>query len=225
MGADSSTPPDVRLRPRLRGVSHQWATGLFAVAGVALVVAAADRGTEAVVACAVYAFSIVGLLATSAIYHRVAWRTASSRAWMRRLDHAMIFVLIGGTYTPVALLALDPPLGTAVLVTVWAGAAVGIAVNLVWISAPRGIVIALYIALSWVVVLAMKELAERVGVLALGLFLLGGVLYTGGAVVYARRRPDPVPGVFGYHELFHACVVLALSAHFAAIAFRVLPQA
>jgi hemolysin III len=218
-------PPDVRLRPRLRGVSHQWAFVASLVAGVALVVAAADRGTEAWVACAVYALSVAGLLGTSATYHRVAWRTAAARAWMRRLDHAMIFVLIGGTYTPVALLALTPPLGTVVLVVVWSGALVGIVINLVWITAPRGLIAGIYVALGWVLVLAMKELTERVGTAALVLFVLGGLLYTGGAVVYARRSPDPVPAVFGYHEVFHACVLLALAAHFAAIAFEVLPQA
>lgn len=219
------TAPDVSLRPRLRGVSHQWAFLAFLFAGAWLVADAAGRGTEAWVACLVYALSIAGLLGTSATYHRVAWRTAEARGWMRRLDHAMIFVLIGGTYTPVALLALEPPLGTIVLAVVWGGALVGIVVNLAWIHAPRGVVIALYIALGWVVVLAMRSLTERVGVAALVLFLAGGLLYTGGAVVYARRSPDPVPGVFGYHEVFHACVVLALAAHFAAVAFEVLPTA
>lgn len=221
----TAAPPDVSLRPRLRGVSHQWAFFVFLAAGAWLVADAAGRGTEATVACAVYVVSIAGLLGTSATYHRVAWRTAEARAWMRRLDHAMIFLLIGGTYTPVALLALSESLGTVVLAVVWGGALVGIVVNLAWIHAPRGIVISLYIALGWVVVLAMKQLTDRVGTGALLLFVLGGLLYTGGAIVYARRSPDPVPGVFGYHEVFHACVVLALAAHFAAIAFEVLPQA
>ncbi len=217
--------PDPSLRPRLRGVSHQWAFFVFLLAGAALVADAAGRGTEAWVACSVYALSIAGLLGTSAIYHRVPWRTAAARARMRRLDHAMIFVLIGGTYTPVALLALEPPLGTVVLCVVWGGALIGMVVNLAWIHAPRGIVIALYIALGSVVVLAMRELTDRIGGVALALFVVGGLLYTVGAIAYARRAPDPVPGVFGYHEVFHACVVLALAVHFAAIAFEVLPQA
>lgn len=220
-----AAPPDVTLRPRLRGVSHQWAFVVSLATGAALVASAASHGTEAVVACVVYALSIAGLLGTSATYHRVAWRTAAARAWMRRLDHAMIFVLIGGTYTPVALLALEPPLGTVVLVVVWTGAAVGIAVNLLWIGAPRGVIVGIYLAVSWVVVLATRELTQRVGLGAFALFALGGLLYTGGAIVYARRRPNPVPGTFGYHEVFHACVVLALAAHFAAIAFVVVPQA
>jgi hemolysin III len=225
MGSVPAAPPDVSLRPRLRGVSHQWAFVVSLVAGAGLVASAAGRGTEAVVACLVYALSIAGLLGTSATYHRVAWRTAAARARMRRLDHAMIFVLIGGTYTPVALLALEPPLGPVVLVVVWAGAAVGILVNLVWITAPRWLIAGIYVALGWVVVLAMNDLTVRTGALTLGLFVLGGLLYTGGAVVYARRSPDPVPGVFGYHEVFHACVLVALAAHFAAIALRVVPQA
>lgn len=108
--------PDVALRPRLRGISHQWAFWVSLAAGAGLVASAVGHGTRAVVACTIYALSVAGLLGTSATYHRVAWRTAAARARMRRLDHAMIFVLIGGTYTPVALLALDRPLGTAVLV-------------------------------------------------------------------------------------------------------------
>lgn len=225
MGSAQAAPPDVSLRPRLRGVWHQWAFVASLGAGVALVAFAAGRGTEAVVACAVYAGSIAGLLGTSATYHRVAWRTSAARARMRRLDHAMIFVLIGGTYTPVALLALEAPLGTLVLVVVWSGAAVGIVVNLIWITAPRWLVVAIYVALSWVVVLALRELTQRTGLFALGLFGLGGLLYMGGGAVYALRRPDPVPGVFGYHEVFHACVLGAIAAHFAAIALVVVPQA
>lgn len=217
--------PDVSLRPRLRGVWHQWGFYISLVAGAALVVSAVPRGSEAVVACVVYALSIAGLLGTSATYHRVAWRTAAARAWMRRLDHAMIFVLIGGTYTPVALLALDRPLGTIVLLTVWIGGAIGIAINLVWITAPRWLIAAIYVALGWVAVLATNQLTQRTGAGTLALFALGGVLYTGGAVVYARRRPNPRPGVFGYHEIFHACVMLALAAHFAAIAFVIVPRA
>ncbi len=226
--APASTPapaPDVSLRPRLRGVWHQWGFYVSLVAGAALVLSAVPHGSEAVIACVVYVLSIAGLLGTSATYHRVAWRTAASRAWMRRLDHAMIFVLIGGTYTPVALLALEPPLGTIVLLTVWIGGAVGIAINLVWITAPRWLIAAIYVALGWVAVLATNQLAQRTGPGTLALFALGGVLYTGGAVVYARRRPDPRPGIFGYHEVFHACVVLALATHFAAIAFVIVPQA
>lgn len=224
MTSAHQAPPDVSLRPRLRGVSHQWAFVVSLAAGGVLVAAAIDRGTEAAVACAVYALSVAGLLGTSATYHRIDWRSAAARARMRRLDHAMIFVLIGGTYTPVALLALEPPLGTVVLVVVWTGAAIGIALNLVWITAPRWLIAGIYVALGWVVVLATDELTDRTGPLAIALFALGGLLYTGGAVVYARRRPDPVPGVFGYHEVFHACVLLALAAHFTAIAFIVLPQ-
>nr|MBA2348115.1 hemolysin III family protein [Solirubrobacterales bacterium] len=208
-----------------RGVWHQWGFYVSLVAGAALVLSAVPHGSEAVIACVVYVLSIAGLLGTSATYHRVAWRTAAARAWMRRLDHAMIFVLIGGTYTPVALLALEPPLGTIVLLTVWIGGAVGIAINLVWITAPRWLIAAIYVALGWVAVLATNQLAQRTGPGTLALFALGGVLYTGGAVVYARRRPDPRPGIFGYHEVFHACVVLALATHFAAIAFVIVPQA
>jgi hemolysin III len=131
----------------------------------------------------------------------------------------MIFVLVAGTYTPFALLVLAPALGWAVLGVVWGGALTGIAISLLWIDAPRWLTAVLYVALGWVSIVMMPQLWDRAGVLAVALLATGGVLYTVGAVVYARRRPDPVPRVFGYHEVFHALVIAAAAVHFAAIAF------
>jgi hemolysin III len=210
-------------KPRLRGVSHQWAFFFFAVAGAALVVAAPSG--KATLAAVIYVFTVAGLFGTSAVYHRVTWATERARKWMRRLDHAMIFFLIAGTYTPFALLVLDGTLGTAILVGVWAGAFAGVILNLVWIDSPKWVTAAVYIGLGWVAIIALPDLTSELGAGALALVAGGGVLYTIGAVIYALRRPDPVPAVFGYHEIFHVLVIAAALLQFAAIAFYVLPAA
>ena len=219
-GVVAPSQPEPPVRPRLRGVVHQWSFFVALAAGVALVVLApAGRAT---VACAVYAVALCGLLGTSALYHRVTWRP-SIRPWMRRLDHSMIFVLIAGTYTPFAVLVLSRPLSDVVLIGVWAGAAAGILFTLVWIRAPKWLTAAAYVALGWFSLIAIPQLVERTGPVAFALLAGGGVAYTAGAVVYARRRPDPRPAVFGYHELFHVLVVVAALAHFVAVAAYAAP--
>ena len=209
------------MKPSLRGVLHQWGAIVSLPLGVALVIAAPDG--EATLAAAIYAAAVTGLLATSATYHRVNWRRPRARAWMRRLDHSMIFVLIAGTYTPFSLLVLDGTLATAVLIAVWAGALGGIVLNLVWITAPKWVTASVYVSLSWVAVIAMPELASRLGAGGVALLLGGGLLYTAGAIIYASGKPDPKPAVFGYHEIFHALVLAAAAAHFAVVAFYALP--
>ncbi len=190
--------------------------------GVALVATAgSDRARVAV---AVYALSLMALFSVSATYHRVNWRSVSARSWMRRLDHSMIFVLIAGTYTPFALLALHGSLALAILVAVWAGALTGVVFKLVWINAPPALMLAAYIALGWVAVAAIPQLVAAIGDTALALLGLGGVLYTLGAVVYALKRPDPSPTAFGYHELFHVFVILAAALQYAVIAVWVVPH-
>src|SRR5436309_2547617 len=184
-------------------------------------VALSDDGRTRL-AMSVYAFSVAGLLGTSALYHRREW-TNRARMWMRRLDHSMIFVLIAGTYTPFALLVLHGGMATAILITVWAGALAGIVLNLVRVTAPKPVTAAAYITIGWVAVAAMPQLAHAIGPVGVGLILGGGILYTIGAVVYALRRPNPLPGVFGYHEVFHALVVAAAVAHFTAVAIYALP--
>jgi hemolysin III len=210
------------VKPKLRGVVHQWSFFVALAAGTALVVLApAGRATAA---CAVYAVALCGLLGTSALYHRVTWRP-SVRAWMRRLDHSMIFVLIAGTYTPFAVLLLSGPTQGVVLAGVWGGAAAGIVFTLLWIRAPKWLTATAYIALGWFSIVALPQLAERAGAGALALLAVGGAAYTAGAVIYARRRPDPRPAVFGYHELFHVLVVVAALAHFVAVAAYAVPAA
>jgi hemolysin III len=217
--AASATPT---IRPRFRGVIHQWSFFVALVAGAALVAwAPAGRAT---IASAIYSIALAGLLGTSALYHRVTWRP-SVHAWLRRLDHSMIFVLIAGTYTPFAVLVLDDPLGDIVLVGVWGGALAGIVFTMIWIDAPHWLTAAAYVALGWFSVVAIPQITERTGVGALALLAIGGAAYTAGAVVYARRRPDPRPATFGYHEIFHVLVVVAAAAHFAAVAAFALPEA
>jgi hemolysin III len=207
-------------RPRLRGISHLIAAIVAAIAGVLLVAGAPT--TTAAVAAGIYGVGLTLQFATSALYHRVWWRTARARAWMRHADHAAIFVCIAATYTPFALLVLDGWLGVAILVAAWVGAAAGVVRELAWPTAPRWIAVAAYVALGW---LAVPTAPWLIG--SLGWRLLpvvgGGVLYTLGAVVYAARRPDPAPALFGYHEVFHALVVGAAALMFGVIAFAVIP--
>jgi hemolysin III len=144
---------------------------------------------------------------------------------MRRLDHSMIFFLIAGTYTPFALLVLDGPLADAILVVVWIGAIAGAIVEMVWIDHPKWVAALIYISLGWVATVAFPGLFAEIGVAGTLLVAAGGLLYTAGAVVYATQRPNPSPRVFGYHEVFHALVIAAAAAHFAAVAFYALPAA
>lgn len=209
------------VKPRLRGVSHQWAFVASLFLGAALVLAA--KTPKATVAVTIYAVSLSALLGTSALYHRVDWKRPEVRRWMRRLDHSMIFFLIAGTYTPFALLVLHGPLADAILVVVWIGAIVGAVVEMVWIDHPKWVAALIYISLGWVAAAAFPELWGEMGVAGTLLIAAGGLLYTAGAVVYATQRPNPSPRVFGYHEIFHLFVILAAAAHFAAIAFFALP--
>ena len=211
------------VKPRLRGVVHEYAFFVALVAGAGLLVLAPSP--KARLASAIYVLGLAGLLGTSALYHRVTWRRPNVRRWLRRLDHSMIFLLIAGTYTPFALLVLSQPLGTVVLVLIWAGAAGGIVLSLLWPDAPRTVSAAIYISLGWVAIIAMPQLFHRLGALGVALIAAGGLLYSVGAIVYARQRPDPVPTVFGYHEIFHVLVVAAAALHFAVIAFLVVPLA
>ena len=207
------------VKPKLRGVLHQWAFFVSLVAGAVLVLIA--PAGEATLATAIYAFTIAGLFGVSAVYHRVNWVSATARRWMRRLDHSMIFLLIAGTYTPFALLVLDGPLATAILIAVWGGALAGIVLNLVWIDAPKWVTAIVYLALGWVAVIAFPSMFEDLGVTPTILVAVGGLLYTVGAIVYASHKPDPAPAVFGYHEIFHALVIAAAAVQYAVVAFYV----
>ena len=219
MSSRPQTEPDVGIaaRPRLRGVLHLAGFAGACVVGVLLVVAA---GEGRVLAAAVFAGSVAAMLAASSLYHRVVW-TPRARLWMRRIDHAGIYLLIAGTYTPIGLLSLEGWLQRVVLGVVWGGAAAATLTKFCWVSAPKWLSAVFGIVLGWVGVAAMPQLVHTGGPAAVGLLAAGGLAYTGGAVVYALRRPDPFPRVFGYHELFHALTLVALACQYVAIAFFV----
>jgi hemolysin III len=203
------------LVPRLRGVTHAWAL-VAAVGGAVVLALLAPAGTPRLAAI-VYGCGLCALFAGSALYHRWRW-SPRVRPLLRRIDHSTIFVFIAASYTPIALLVLEGSLRWVVLGLVWAGALAGVALSVAWITAPRVLVACTYVALGWVAVIATPQLVERLPVAPLVLLAVGGLLYSAGAAVYAARRPDPWPHVFGFHELFHAFVVAAAAAHYAAMA-------
>jgi hemolysin III len=206
-------------RPLLRGVLHQAAFTASLVVGTLLIVGAdGDRGHAA---ASIFAGSVAACFGASALYHRVTW-TPNVRLWMRRVDHAGIFLLIAGTYTPVCLLTLQGAWRPVVLAIVWTGAAAAITLKFVWVAAPKWLAAATGIVLGWVAIVALPQLASRLDPAGLALLGAGGLAYTAGAIVYVRRRPDPAPAVFGYHELFHALTIVAVACQYVAIAFFVI---
>jgi hemolysin III len=187
------------------------------VAGVCLVLGAGS--VRARLAVSVYALSVAALFGTSALYHRIDWRTIGARRWMRRLDHTMIFVLIAGSYTPFGLLVLHGPVAVVTVVAAWSAALAGAVFKLVWIDAPGWLGATIYILIGWISVIALPELVHRLGIAPVLALALGGILYSVGGVIYAKKRPDPVPRVFGYHELFHLLVIAAAALQYAVVAF------
>jgi hemolysin III len=221
MASIRSTSVLVAPKPRLRGVSHQYAFFVSLACGAGLIAAASSP--RARLAASVYALAVSALLGTSALYHRIEWRPAARR-WMKRLDHSMIFVLIAGTYTPVALLALRGALADTMLIVLWAAALGGVIFKLAWIDAPKWVMAATCVVLGLVTAAVIGQLPAAIGWLGVAGLGAGGALYIAGAVIYATERPNPSPRVFGYHEIFHALVIAAASLHYAVIAFAVLPR-
>jgi hemolysin III len=204
-------------RPLLRGVLHEVAFWCSLGAG-ALLIVTADEG-ERQLGAAVFAVSVAACFGVSALYHQVTWRPPI-RLWMRRLDHAGVYLLIAGTYTPV-FLVLHGRWRPVVLTVVWTGAVLAIALKFFWVSSPRWLAAAIGLALGWVAVVALPELVRSLPSAAVALLVAGGLAYTAGAIVYARGRPDPAPTVFGYHELFHALTIVGVACQYTAIAFFV----
>lgn len=194
------------LPPRLRGVLHQVAAFVWLAAGVGLFAVAS--GAEARVAALVYTLGLTTMFGVSALYHRVAW-SPRAKQWWRRADHSAIYLAIAGTYTPIALRVLSPAAAAAVLTIVWGGAVVGVTLNLSWRILPGWLQYTLYIGLGWTVVLFMPQLAAQLGLGWIALLLLGGLLYTTGAVLLALGRPNPSPRWFGHHEVWHGFTVAA----------------
>jgi hemolysin III len=219
VSAADSLGDDRAVKPRLRGVLHQGAfVASIIVAPLLLMSADADRSR---VAAFIFAFSVVACFGASALYHRVTW-TPPVRRWMRRVDHAGVYLLIAGTYTPVSLLVLHGDWGPVILVIVWAGALAAILLKFMWTDAPKWVAAAAGLTLGWVAVVALPQLVDRLQLSALTLLVAGGLLYSAGAIIYARRKPNPLPAVFGYHEVFHALTIAAASCQYVAIAVFVI---
>ena len=206
--------PEALARPRLRGVSHEWAFYGSLVAAAPLVVVA--EGGAARVAAAVFMAGMAAMFGASALYNRVEWTPVAGER-MRRIDHCGIFLMIAASYTPYGLLVLDGAWRVVVLAVVWTGVAVAIAVRLAWSDAPGSLTGAVAVALGWVSVIALPKALDVLPAAGVALLLAGGVLYTAGAIVFILRRPDPAPAVFGFHEVFHALVVAAVACHYATV--------
>lgn len=213
MGAMSAAIASAK--PRLRGWIHEVAFFVSVPVGVALVLLA-ESGT-ARAAAALYALSLTVAFGSSAAYHRVGWSPGALRR-MKRLDHSMIFVLIAGSYTPLSVLVLDGAWSIVMLSVVWAGAAAGITLKLARIDGLHVTTGILYMGLGWLALVALPQLVRGMTLPQIGLMVLGGVLYTAGAIVFATKRPDPRPATFGFHEVWHAFMVAAAACHFAMIA-------
>ena len=206
-------------KPRMRGWLHTYAFFVAAGGGIVLCsIAAARPGWAPLISCALYSLTVCGLFGTSALYHRRVWSERGYQV-MRRLDHSMIFLFIAGTYTPFCVLLLPPRSATTLLALVWGGALAGVALKVIWPHAPRWVSAPLYLALGWVAIAVLPDILRRGGVTTLVLLIVGGAAYSVGAVFYALRRPNPWPTVFGHHEFFHACTLVAAICHHIAIYF------
>ncbi|MFF7291906.1 hemolysin III family protein [Microbacterium sp. NPDC008134] len=202
----------IELKPSWRGWIHAGTFPVAIAAGVVLIVL--SQGAPAKWAAAVFMASSLLLFGNSAVYHRFDWGPRT-KIVLKRIDHANILLLIAGTYTPLATLALPPEKGTLLLFLVWGGALLGILFRVFWINAPRWLYVALYLLLGWAAVMYIVDLLNA-NVAMMVLVIVGGLLYTGGAIVYALKKPNPWPGHFGFHEIFHVCTVLAFLCHWTA---------
>jgi hemolysin III len=216
------SPLKARVKPRLRGVAHRYAFRAALPPGLMLVWWAPSG--PATLASAVYCGSLLGLLGTSALYHGIKW-APRTRYWVARIDLAMIFVLIAGSYTPIAMLRLEPQLGSVVLSAVWGAALCGAILKTLWVAPPKWASAAVYVVVGSVSLLFLPQVVDAIGGPATALMLLGGAFYIAGAIIYGLQRPDPYPEVFGYHEMFHAFVIAGAAVHFLVMAIYVIPLA
>lgn len=206
------------VKPRLRGWIHAVTAPLALAASIVLVATAPT--TTGRVTSAIFGVTAVLLFGTSAVYHRGTWSPRVT-AVLRRLDHTNIFLIIAGTYTPLSALLLDWPTNRNLLVVVWAGALAGLLARVFWLGAPRWFYVPIYVALGWVAVWFLPQFSRAGGGAVLWLVIAGGLAYTVGAVVYALKRPDPAPGWFGFHEIFHSLTLVGYACHFVAVAIAV----
>ena len=202
------------IKPRLRGWLHTLTVPLSVAAGIVLVVL--SPGGEPRVGAVVFALTSVLLFSISAIYHTPAWGPRT-RGVLQRVDHANIFLLIAGTYTPFTLLLLDDRSAEVLLTIVWVGALLGVAFRVLWIGAPRWLYVPVYVALGWAAAFWAHDFAAAADASVLSLMIIGGLLYSLGGLVYALKRPDPVPRWFGFHEVFHTLTIAAFVVHYVGI--------
>lgn len=210
---DELEHPVTESKPTWRGWIHAGTFPLAILLGVILIIAA--DGTAAKLSSAVFAVSSLLLFGVSALYHRFTW-SDRARLLLKRLDHSNIFLLIAGSYTPITVLCLPPEKATLLLWLVWSGAALGIGFRILWIGAPRWLYVPLYLMLSWAAMMFIIDFFAANPVM-MTLILVGGLCYTLGAVFYGLKRPNPIPGVFGFHELFHALTLVAFLCHWTGI--------
>lgn len=203
-----------QVKPRLRGWLHAATAPLAALASLIQVLAAPAAGGK--VACAVFGLGAVLLFTVSAVYHTRTW-SERTRVRLKRWDHANIFVLIASSYTPFAVLLLSPASARTLLLVVWTGALLGAAFQVFWVHAPRWLYVPIYVGLGWAAIFWAGEFAAAGQPAALALVVLGGLLYTAGAVVYGLKRPDPAPAWFGFHEIFHGLTIGAYLAHYVGV--------
>jgi hemolysin III len=210
--AEAAHDANEELKPTWRGWIHAGTFPVAIVAGIVLILCAQSGAAKW--SAAVFMATSLLLFGNSALYHRLNW-SPKIKVLLKRIDHANILLLIAGTYTPLATLALPPEKGSLLLVLVWSGALLGILFRVFWINAPRWLYVALYLLLGWAAVMYMVDLLNA-NVAMMVLVIIGGLLYTGGAIVYAMKKPNPWPGHFGFHEIFHVCTVLAFLCHWTA---------
>ena len=209
-------------KPRLRGVSHQLA--FYAAVPAATAVAMTTNGGVARAAGIAFAVTVAAMFGVSSLFHRVSWTATASRR-LGRLDHAMIYALIAGTYAPIGLLVLHRDWRVPILAAVWGVASLAAALKIFWANTPSWLAPVVGIALGWTAVVVLPQIVGAIGVSGTLFLLAGGIAYTLGAVVYVRQRPNPAPATFGYHELFHALVIVAVACQYSTIVFYVLPRA
>ena len=203
-----------KIKPLLRGHSHQAA--FFTAIGACSVLFLNAQGDKTILATLIYSFGLIALFGVSALYHRPTWQP-DQRMWMRRLDHATIYIMIAGSSTPICLLALSPIVGTKLLQLVWFAAFFGIIQSLFWVNAPKWLSAVMYVTVGCLVIPYLPELRAALSLQDIWLLLSGGVVYTIGAIIYALRKPDPFPEIFGYHEIFHLLVIAGAAMHFLVI--------
>lgn len=213
-----SSSPSETLKPRLRGWLHAVMFPVALFAGIVLIVLAGSL--QARIVSAIFTFTAVLLFGTSALFHRGNW-SPRAHGVLRRLDHSNIFLIIAGTYTPFAVLALPEGQGRTLLWIVWVGALAGVAFRVFWVRAPRWLYTPVYVALGWVAVFYLPDFMREAGVAVMVLIIVGGALYSLGALVYGLKRPNPSPRLFGFHEVFHSLTVVAFVVHYVAVSLTV----